>query len=263
MALLTAKTALITGGGDGIGRAIAKRYASEGANIVIAELNAKTGANAAETFAKEYGVETLFVQTDVTQKAQVEAAVAAANERFGGVDILVNNAWGGGSFLRAENKTDADMQHGLAMNLWAGFWAMQAVFPHMKKNRWGRIVNICSINGVDAYAGTLEYNVGKEALRALTRSMAREWAPYQICANAICPAAATAPAAAFIAQNPELKASIENITPMGRMGDPDTDIAGVALFLASDDACYLTGNTLFVDGGTHINGSSMSMELPD
>lgn len=263
MTHLTGKAALITGGGDGIGRAIAKRYASEGAAIVIAELNADTGADAAKTIASDYGVETLFVKTDVTRKAEVEAAVASANERFGGVDILVNNAWGGGSFLRAEHKKDADMQHGLSMNLWAGFWAMKAVFPHMKNQQWGRIISICSINGVDAYAGTLEYNVGKEALRTLTRSIAREWAPYQICANAICPAAATAPAAVFIANTPGLKAAIENVTPMGRMGDPDTDIAGVAMFLASEDARYLTGNTLFVDGGTHINGSSMSMELPE
>lgn len=263
MGQLTGKTALITGGGDGIGLAIAKRYASEGANIVIAELKAESGARAAETIAKDYAVGALFIHTDVTQKDQVQGAVAAANARFGGVDILVNNAWGGGTFIRAEHKTDADMQHGLAMNLWAGFWAMQAVFPHMKQQRWGRIVNICSINGVDAYAGTLEYNVGKEALRTLTRTMAREWAQYQICANAICPAAATAPAAAFIANTPGMKAAIENITPMGRMGDPDQDIAGVALFLASEDACYLTGNTLFVDGGTHINGSSMAMALPE
>ena len=140
---------------------------------------------------------------------------------------------------------------------------MQAVFPHMKKNNWGRIISICSINGVDAYAGTLEYNIGKEALRTLTRSVAREWAQYQICANAICPAAATAPAAAFIDSTPGMKAAIENVTPMGRMGDPENDIAGVALFLASDDARYTTGNTLFVDGGTHINGSSMSLQLPD
>ena len=261
MKKLAGKTALITGSGDGIGLAIAKRYASEGANIVVAELNSDAGNKAAKLIADDYHVDTVFVQTDVTQQAQVQAMVAAANERFGGVDILVNNAWGGGTFLRAENKTDADMQHGLAMNLWAGFWAMKAVFPYMKQNRWGRIVNICSINGVDAYAGTLEYNVGKEALRTLTRTMAREWAPYQICANAICPAAATAPAKAFLAAMPAQ--AQENITPMGRMGDPDKDIAGVALFLASEDACYLTGNTLFVDGGTHINGSSQSMALPE
>lgn len=263
MSLLAGKTALITGAGEGIGRAIARRYASEGANVAIAERNAETGADAATTIAEEYGTETLFIETDVTIKAQVLAAVAAANQRFGGVDILVNNAWGGGNFARAENKTDAIMQHGLAMNLWAGFWSMQAVFPHMKQNRWGRIINICSINGVDAYVGSLEYNVGKEALRTLTRTMAREWAPHQICANAICPAAATAPAAAFIANTPGLKASIENANPMGRMGDPDQDIAGVALFLASDDARYTTGNTLFVDGGMHINGNGFSMDLPD
>jgi len=263
MTLLNAKTALITGAGDGIGLAIAKRYASEGANIVIAELNAEAGASAAATISSNHEANAIFVQTDVTQKAQVHDAVAAANEHFGGVDILVNNAWGGGTYLRAENKTDADIQHGLDMNLWAGFWAMQAVFPHMKQKQWGRIVNICSINGVNAYAGTLEYNVGKEALRTLTRTMAREWAPHQICANAICPAAATAPAKVFMEKSPELKEAIENITPMGRMGDPDNDIAGVALFLAGDDARYLTGNTLFVDGGTHINGGSFSMDLPD
>lgn len=263
MHILQGKTALITGGGEGIGRAIARRFASAGAHIVIAERNAQTGAQTAADIASESGAQTVFVATDVTDKAQVYAAVNAASERFGGVDILVNNAWGGGDFARAENKTDAIMQHGLAMNLWAGFWAMQAVFPHMRANRWGRIINICSINGVDAYAGTLEYNVGKEALRTLTRTMAREWAPHQICANAICPAAATAPAAAFIAQTPGLKDTLASVNPMGRMGDPDADIAGVALFLASEDARYTTGNTLFVDGGTHINGSSASMALPD
>lgn len=263
MARLDNKTALITGAGEGIGLAIAKRLASEGANIVIAEFNPVTGASAAQALARDYGVATLLVPTDVTRKEQMEAAVAAANERFGGVDILVNNAFRAGTYVRAEHKTDADLQFGLGMHLWPAFWAMQAVFPHMKKNNWGRIISICSINGVDAYAGTLEYNIGKEALRTLTRSVAREWAQYQICANAICPAAATAPAAAFIDSTPGMKAAIENVTPMGRMGDPENDIAGVALFLASDDARYTTGNTLFVDGGTHINGSSMSLQLPD
>ena len=110
MARLDNKTALITGAGEGIGLAIAKRLASEGANIVIAEFNPVTGASAAQALARDYGVATLLVPTDVTRKEQMEAAVAAANERFGGVDILVNNAFRAGTYVRAEHKTDADLQ---------------------------------------------------------------------------------------------------------------------------------------------------------
>ena len=258
---LQGKTALITGAGDGIGKGIAKRFAAAGANVVIAELNAEKGAAVAEETAQTYGAQTLFVQTDVCDKAQVLGMVQATVERFGGLDILVNNAWGGGSFRRGENKTDTEMQFGLDMNLWAGFWAMQAAFPHMKANNWGRIINMCSINGVNAYTGTLEYNVSKEALRALTRSLAREWAPYQICANVICPSGMTHALMALLEQSPALATSTP-LPPMGRIGDVDKDIAGVALFLAGEDAGYVTGNTLFVDGGTHINGGGWNVELP-
>src|SRR3546814_18025148 len=93
--------------------------------------------------------------------------------RCGSVDILVNNAWGGGSFSRAEHKTDGEMEYGLSMNFWAAFWAMKAVFPHMRARNCGRIVSICSLNGVNAHIGTLEYHVGKEDMRSLTRSEER------------------------------------------------------------------------------------------
>ena len=111
--------------------------------------------------------------------------------------------------------------------------------------------------------GTAEYNIGKEALRTLTRSAAREWAQYGICANVICPGAATSSYKQFRAMQPEMADAIAAANPMRRMGDPDRDIAGVALFLASDDACYLTGNTLYVDGGGHINGVAWAPELPE
>jgi NAD(P)-dependent dehydrogenase (short-subunit alcohol dehydrogenase family) len=145
----------------------------------------------------------------------------------------------------------------------ASFWSMQAAFPHMRERRFGRIVNLCSLNGVNAHMGTAEYNSAKEALRALTRTAAREWAPYGIVANAICPGAKTAASRAVFAQHPELEAAADAANPMGRLGDPETDIAPVALFLASEDARYLTGNTLFVDGGSHINGAAWAPDLPD
>src|SRR3546814_8360785 len=109
------------------------------------------------------------------------------------------------------------------MNLWAAFWAMKAVFPHMRARNWGRIVSICSLNGVNAHIGTLEYNVGKEALRSLTRSVAREWAPYQICANIICPAAMTTAFRNFAETSPELAEKLPT-PPMGRSEEHTSEL---------------------------------------
>jgi NAD(P)-dependent dehydrogenase (short-subunit alcohol dehydrogenase family) len=127
----------------------------------------------------------------------------------------------------------------------------------------GSIINVCSLNGVNAHPFTAEYNVGKEALRALTRTAAREWARHGIRANALCPGAATASYRAVEQAMPDMVAQILTQVPMGYMGDPDDDIAGVVAFLAGDDSRYLTGNTLFVDGGGHINGVPWAPDLPD
>jgi NAD(P)-dependent dehydrogenase (short-subunit alcohol dehydrogenase family) len=140
---------------------------------------------------------------------------------------------------------------------------MQACYPLMRDAGRGRIVNLCSLNGVNAHIGTLEYNCAKEALRTLTRTAAREWAPHGIVVNAICPAAKTAAFHRVAAANPSMEALADAANPMGRIGDPEEDIAPVAVFLAGDDVSYMTGNTLFVDGGSHINGSPWSPELPD
>lgn len=118
-------------------------------------------------------------------------------------------------------------------------------------------------NGVNAHVGTAEYNVAKEAVRALTRTAAREWAPYGITANAICPAAKSGATRRVFAGHPELEAAADAANPMGRLGDPEDDIAPVAVFLASDESRYLTGNTLFVDGGGRINGVPWAPVLPD
>ena len=141
--------------------------------------------------------------------------------------------------------------------------ALKLAIPHMKAAGWGRVINLCSLNGVNAHMGSLEYNTAKEALRTLTRTAAREWAPTGVVCNAICPAAKSASFKRVMAEHPELVASADAANPMGRMGDPYDDIAPVALFLASEDCRYMTGNTLFVDGGSHINGSSWAPDLPN
>lgn len=259
---LEGRVALVTGAGDGIGRAIARAYAAEGASIVVAERDPETGRDAEAELA-DRGAAACFVATDVAVRSQVEAAVATAVERFGTVDVLVNNAWGGGSLGRVETKTDEQIQRAFDVGFNGPRWAMQAALPHMRARGWGRVINLCSLNGVNAHMGTLEYNAAKEALRTLTRTAAREWARYGIVVNALCPGAKTAPARALEAMLPEMFAEMEGANPMGRMGDPDDDIAPVAVFLASEGCRYLTGNTLFVDGGGHINGVAWAPELPD
>lgn len=263
MKRLAGKSAIVTGGGDGIGHGIVRRFASEGAHILVADFNGETGRRTADEAARDFGVEVEFLKVDVTDKAQTEAMVAHAAKRFGAVDILVNNAWGGGNIKRIENKSDAEIGHGITMGLYAAMWAMRAAFPLMKAKGWGRIVNMCSLNGVNAHIGSAEYNVGKEALRAYSRTAAREWAPYGITCNVVCPASISASYRAFRDANPATAATMDGMNPMGRMGDPETDIAPVIAFLSSEDCRYMTGNTLFVDGGGHINGVAWAPELPD
>ncbi len=263
MGRLDGRTGVVTGAGDGIGRAIARALAAEGANVVVADLDEGAARATAEGISAAGVGAALSLQVDVREKADVVGMVAAAAETFGTVDILVNNAWGGGKLGRLEHKTDELLAHGITVAYFGPFWAMQAAYPMMRARGRGNIINLCSLNGVNAHIGTAEYNCAKEALRALTRTAAREWAPHGIVANVLCPGAKTAAFQRLAERQPELAAAADAANPMGRLGDPDTDIAPVAVFLAGDEARYLTGNTLFVDGGSHINGSPWAPDLPD
>ncbi len=255
--------AVITGAGDGIGRGIARRYAVEGAKVLVAEIDEAAGQSVAAELTGEFGADAVALRTDVGVKADVTAMVAAAVDRWGTVDVLVNNAWGGGTLSRFEHKTDEGLDAAFRVGYYGPVWAMQAALPVMKANGSGRVINLCSLNGVNAHMGTTEYNSAKEALRAASRTAAREWAGYGICVNVICPGAKTAASRRAFAEHPELERAADASNPMGRLGDPEEDIAPVALFLAGEDCRYLTGNTLFVDGGSHINGAPWAPLLPD
>ena len=256
------RVAIVTGGGQGVGRGIARRFAREGAALLLAQRNAEQGEQMAAELRGEFGVRATFVRTDVTVREQVDAMVQAAVDRFGSIDILVNNA--GGSFpKRLENHTDADMAQGMDLNFWSSFWAMRAAFPHMKARKWGRVINLGSLNGVNAHMFTAQYNISKEAVRALTRTAAVEWGPHGITCNVICPAVNSPAGEIYFAANPEMMRAMELQIPRGKMGEAEADVGGVAAFLASDDAAHVNGTTQFVDGGSHINGVAWRPEVDD
>jgi NAD(P)-dependent dehydrogenase (short-subunit alcohol dehydrogenase family) len=257
------RVAVITGAADGIGAGIARRLAEDGVRLVLTDIDVATGEETAANILAQTGAEIEFRRVDVCDKSQVEGMIATAVERFGTVDILINNAWGGTRQGRFEGKSDAEIQRGLDMTVFATKWAMQAAFPVMKAKRWGRVVSMCSLNGVNAHMYSADYNIGKEALRALTRTAAREWAGYGITANVVCPAAVSAAYKRLYKTQAAMLDAMAAQNPIGRMGDPYADIAPVIAFLVSDEARYMTGNTLYVDGGGHINGVAWAPKLAD
>lgn len=175
MSLLKDKVALITGAGGGIGRGVARCFAREGAAVLIAELDPVTGAEA-EHELRQMGGRALFVRTDVLSKDSVEASIQAAVDHFGGLDILVNNAFVPSENVLLEDKTDAMLERTLTSTVWASWWAMRAAMPHMRQRGGGRIINFTSID-VDIGAWQhADYNTGKSGVVGLTRSAAAEWA---------------------------------------------------------------------------------------
>ncbi len=245
--------AIVTGAGQGIGLGIARRLAAEGCRVVVAEIAEDTGASAANAL-RALGGDARFVHTDVADRSSIEAAVATTLEEFGRVDVLVNNAFAMGEMSRLESKPTEHFERAIGVCFYGTLWGMQAVFPQMRSQGRGRIVNLVSLAGINAHPFESDYNVAKESVRSLTMNAAREWARYGILVNAIAPFATTPAYVAFAEAAPEAAATILGHVPVGRMGDPELDIGGVAVFLASDDARYVTGNVIHADGGAHING---------
>jgi NAD(P)-dependent dehydrogenase (short-subunit alcohol dehydrogenase family) len=251
MGRLDGTVAIVTGAGQGIGRGIARRFAREGSRVVIAEIDERHGTSVAEEV-RALGGDARFVRTDVGVKGDVEGAVRAGLDAYGRIDILVNNAIALSPNVLLEQKTDDMLDRVLHTGLWATWWSMQAVFPTMRDQGGGRIINFYSI---DAEAGAwlhADYNLTKDAIRGLTRAAAAEWARFSILVNAIAPAAAGSVFVQLARDIPGFAEGAAAMNPTGRVGDPEDDIAPVAVFLASDDARYVTGETIHVDGGQHL-----------
>ncbi len=251
MGRLAGKVALVTGAGQGIGRGIALVLAREGARLCVAELKAHRGERTAEEI-RAAGGEAFAVEADVGRKADVERMVAEAAQRFGSVDVLVNNAHGFGTRAPLAEIPDEQFDLSLTSGVKGTWWAMCAARPHMAERGWGRIINMVSLAAERGDAGLGEYNAAKAGIAALTRTAAREWGRQGITANAIAPGAWTKRGQDYAARDPEGFARAMAARPIGRLGDPETDIAPVALFLASDDAQFVTGHVFYVDGGAHL-----------
>jgi 3-oxoacyl-[acyl-carrier protein] reductase len=262
MGLLENKVSLITGAGGGIGRGVARQFAREGSAVVVAEIDAKTGAEvAAECI--ELGARALFLRTDVTSKSSIETAIQGAVEHFGGLDVLVNNAFVPTPNVRLEDKTDAMLESTLKSCVWASWWAMKAALPHMIKRGGGSIVNFYSID-VDIGAWLhADYNTAKAAILGLTRSAAAEWGRFNVRVNAIAPTAMGATFHKLCAEHPGFAERAASMRPLGRCGEPEADIGPAVVFLASEMSRYMTGEQIHVDGGLHLPGyNSRPADVP-
>lgn len=250
MKRLADRVAIVSGAGQGVGRGIALALAREGAAVLIAELDAEKASRTAGEI-EALGERARAVATDVRHRAQVEAAVAAAVESFGGVDILVNNAQTQHPPLPFEETTAADMESVVASGVLGTFHFMQACFPWLRR-RGGKIINLASAAGLMGHAGFTSYAVAKEGIRALTKVAAREWGPHGIHVNVICPLAETPGSQAWSRAHPDRARAMLRTIPLGRLGDPETDIGRAVVFLASPDSDYVTGLTMMIDGGQTI-----------
>ena len=252
MGLVENKVAIVTGAGQGLGRGIARCFVKNGARLVIAEGSAEHGQAAAEEMNALAPGSTLFVETDVSDKAQVGRAVAATVERFGGLDILVNNASALTPNVPLEDKTDAMLERTLATGAWGTWWFMHAALPHLRARGGGAIVNFYSIDAEAAAWLHADYNMSKSAIQGLSRSAAVEWGRYGIRTNVIAPAGAGSVFEALEREHPGFGKMAAAGNPLGRVGDAEADIAPAVLFLASDLSRFVNGETLHVDGGQHL-----------
>jgi len=246
---LGGKTAIVTGGGQGIGLACVEALAEAGARVVIADRDTKL-AEAARDDLKKKGHDIEAISMDVTDSARVTEVADQLTSRYGKVDILINNAGIARSETPAETVADEHWLNVLDVNLNGTFWCCRAFGKHMLQAKSGTIVNVGSMSGfiVNKPQEQCYYNASKAAVHHLTKSLAAEWGARGVRVNAVAPTYIETPLNAFVKSNPRMYDAWIGGTPMARLGQVD-EIASVVLFLASDAASLMTGSVVLVDGG--------------
>ncbi|MFY0517690.1 SDR family NAD(P)-dependent oxidoreductase [Lysinibacillus sp. UGB7] len=236
MGKLQDKVVIITGGAGGIGSGMAKAMVKEGAIVIIIDLNEETG-KAMEKELQQISPKSMFLQANLTEHEHLPKIIDTVVAKYGKLDVLVNNAHASKQ-VTIEETTQADL-----------FYLMQAALPHLKESK-GNIINFASGAGLAGHETQGAYAAAKEAIRGLSRVAANEWGRFGINVNLISPIANSPGVQAWAKAQPEYYEAVKNKIPMGRFGDVEQDIGRVAVFLASEDSQYITGQTFMVDGGS-------------
>ncbi|MEO7656640.1 MAG: SDR family oxidoreductase [Sphingomicrobium sp.] len=246
MGRLVGKVAIVTGGSQGIGLALARAYAREGASVIISSRRQDAIEAAARELSAD-GAKIIGVPADVASREDAKRTIAAAIEHFGRIDILANNAQSTRQ-AKIEDITDESIALTFGSGLFGTLFHMQYAFPYLRE-RGGSVLNFGSRQGIYGEPGDGIYGANKEGIRALSRSAAREWGQFGIRVNVVNPAALSPAAERFLAAHPDRAQKYLDDIPLGRFGSLDDDIAPIAVFLASDDSRYVTGQTINADGG--------------
>lgn len=256
---LDGKVAIITGAGRGIGRGMALAMGKEGAKVVVASRTPSTVEAVAQEI-RDAGGDAIGVACDVGKHEDVLACVQRAVDTYGTVHIMVNNAQGFGTeaspqastvFVACEDTDEAEWDYTFRTGATASLRFMKAVFPYMKAQKYGKIINFASSSGQIGFEGNTCYNATKEAIRALSRTAAREWGQYGINVNVINPALETRAFDAWKTARPDFVEALKEKIPMRRLGDPERDAGPLAVFLAGPGSDYITGSTFMLEGGMH------------
>ena len=245
---LVGRGVLITGAGRGLGRGVALACADAGADILVASPRENGTETVAEIEAR--GGSAAWARCDATVAADVEEAVAAAVDRYGGLDVVIHNATSRRSSepVQLDDVDEALWQEHASVSLRGAYHCAQAALPQLRARR-GRFILMTSPAGIEGSAMLPVYSMVKGALRGFAKSLAREWATFGVTVNAISPLAETPAMTSAYEKDPTLQARLERVVPMGHLGDPATEIAPAVVFLAGESAGYITGQTLAVDGG--------------
>ena len=254
---LRGKVALVTGAGQGIGEGIARVFAAAGARIMIVTRTAANGKAVAESIVAGGG-DARIMQCDIGSRAEVDRAVKHTADTFGRLDIVIHNA-AVYPVIPIEQLGDADLDRTLSVNLKAGFWLIQAALPYLRKQGGGRILFTSSVTGPNVVMpGTAHYAASKSGMNGLIRTAALEYARERITVNGVEPGYILTEAMKALGSEEEL-AQMAACIPIGKLGQP-SDIANAMLFLASDEAAYITGQTIVVDGGSTLPESPIVLE---